>query len=82
MWGSAETKYKGEGFQKSQKFITFVNRREGGRPFVILKPFRIIPVLSKHVFHLVWVAHIEIKKDKQTYLSNISRIANALQVTL
>ena len=82
MWGSVQTKYIGKGFQKSQKFITFVIRREGRRPFVILKPFRIIPVLSKNVFHLVWVANIEIKKDKQTYLSNISRIANAVQVTL
>ena len=82
MWSSAQTTYIGEGFQKSQKFITFVIRREGRRPFVILKPFRIIPVLSKNVFHLVWVANIEIKKDKQTYLSNISRIANAVQVTL
>ena len=51
-------------FQKSQKFIIFVNFREE-RPLLFLKPFRIILVLSKHVLHLVRVAHIEIKKDEQ-----------------
>ena len=54
----------------------------GGGPLLFLKPFRTIPVLSKHVLHLVSVAHNEIKKYKQTYLLNITRIANAVQVTL
>ena len=35
----------------------------GGGPLLFLKPFRTIPVLSKHVLHLVWVAHNEIKKN-------------------